>query len=117
MSVVQSYIPSILTLTDSAVEKVRSLKIEEQNDKLKLRVYVTGGGCSGFQYGFSFDNTVDDDDTCIEKEGANLVIDSLSLQYLQGSTVDYIEDLTGSKFIISNPNATTTCGCGESFSI
>tara|TARA_B100000676_G_C17259549_1_gene427455 strand:+ start:88 stop:438 length:351 start_codon:yes stop_codon:yes gene_type:complete len=115
---VETYTPSLMKLTDGAVHKILSLKKDEIEAKtLNLRVYVTGGGCSGFQYGFSFDSTVDDDDTCIEKKGANLVIDSLSLQYLQGSTVDYIEDLTGSKFIISNPNATTTCGCGESFSI
>lgn len=102
-------------LSDSAKKKILSLQSNE--DKKLFRVYVTGGGCSGFQYGFSFDDVVEEDDTCIEKGGANLVVDSLSLQYLQGSTVDYIEDLTGSKFIISNPNATTTCGCGESFSI
>tara|TARA_B100001173_G_scaffold303849_1_gene307091 strand:+ start:82 stop:432 length:351 start_codon:yes stop_codon:yes gene_type:complete len=115
---VETYTPSLMQLTDGAVEKILSLKQDEiEENILNLRVYVTGGGCSGFQYGFSFDHIVDEDDTCIEKEGANLVIDSLSLQYLQGSTVDYIEDLTGSKFIISNPNATTTCGCGESFSI
>ena len=115
---VETYTPSLMQLTDGAVQKILSLKKDEIDESiLILRLYVTGGGCSGFQYGFSFDNIVDEDDTCIEKEGANLVIDSLSLQYLQGSTVDYIEDLTGSKFIISNPNATTTCGCGESFSI
>ena len=102
-------------LSDSAKKKILSLQLNE--DKKLFRVYVTGGGCSGFQYGFSFDDVVEEDDTCVEKGGANLVVDSLSLQYLQGSTVDYIEDLTGSKFIISNPNATTTCGCGESFSI
>ena len=107
-----------MQLTDGAIHKILSLKSKEsESEILNLRVYVTGGGCSGFQYGFSFDNRIDEDDTCIEKEGANLVIDSLSLQYLQGSTVDYVEDLMGSKFIISNPNATTTCGCGESFSI
>ena len=115
---VETYTPSLMQLTDGAVQKILSLQKDEIKETvLNLLVYVTGGGCSGFQYGFSFDNIVDEDDTCIEKEGANLVIDSLSLQYLQGSTVDYIEDLTGSKFIISNPNATTTCGCGESFSI
>ena len=107
-----------MQLSDGAVQKILSLKSDEANSaQLNLRVYVTGGGCSGFQYGFSFDDVVEEDDTRIEKGGANLVVDSLSLQYLQGSTVDYIEDLTGSKFIISNPNATTTCGCGESFSI
>ena len=115
---VETYTPTVMNLTDGAVQKILSLKDKEDTKKsLNLRVYVTGGGCSGFQYGFSFDRVIEEDDTCIEKEGANLVIDSLSLQYLQGSTVDYIEDLTGSKFIISNPNATTTCGCGESFSI
>ena len=115
---VETYTPTLMQLTDGAVQKILSLRSGETDSEiLNLRVYVTGGGCSGFQYGFSFDNTVDEDDTCIEKKGANLVIDSLSLLYLQGSTVDYIEDLTGSKFIISNPNATTTCGCGESFSI
>ena len=115
---VETYTPSLMQLSDGAVQKILSLKSDEANSaQLNLRVYVTGGGCSGFQYGFSFDDVVEADDTRIEKGGANLVVDSLSLQYLQGSTVDYIEDLTGSKFIISNPNATTTCGCGESFSI
>ena len=115
---VETYTPTLMQLTDGAVQKILSLRSNEKDSEiLNLRVYVTGGGCSGFQYGFSFDKTVDEDDTRIEKQGANLVIDSLSLQYLQGSTVDYVEDLTGSKFIISNPNATTTCGCGESFSI
>ena len=115
---VETYTPTLMQLTDGAVQKILSLRSNKTDSEiLYLRVYVTGGGCSGFQYGFSFDKTVEEDDTCIEKQGANLVIDSLSLQYLQGSTVDYVEDLTGSKFIISNPNATTTCGCGESFSI
>ena len=115
---VETYTPSLMQLSDGAVQKILSLKSDEANSaQLNLRVYVTGGGCSGFQYGFSFDDVVEEDDTCIENGGANLVVDSLSLQYLQGSTVDYIEDLTGSKFIISNPNATTTCGCGESSSI
>ena len=104
-----------INLSSNAMKRIKDL-LPTHKSKY-FRVYVTGGGCSGFQYGFSFDKTVDEDDTCIEKQGANLVIDSLSLQYLQGSTVDYVEDLTGSKFIISNPNATTTCGCGESFSI
>tara|TARA_B100000678_G_scaffold62292_1_gene50571 strand:+ start:1349 stop:1699 length:351 start_codon:yes stop_codon:yes gene_type:complete len=115
---VETYTPGLMQLTDGAVQKILSLRDDEsQSNVLNLRVYVTGGGCSGFQYGFSFDDIVDEDDTCVENQGASLVIDSLSLQYLQGSTVDYVEDLTGSKFIISNPNATTTCGCGESFSI
>ena len=115
---VESYVPSVLQITDGAVNKILSLSNAEDDSKgLNLRVYVTGGGCSGFQYGFSFDKIIDEEDTCITKDGANLVVDSLSLQYLEGSTVDYTEDLTGSKFIIKNPNATTTCGCGESFSI
>lgn len=118
MSVVESYIPSILALTDSAVEKVRSLKIEEQNDKLKLRVYVTGGGCSGFQYGFSFDEkSAAEDDTPVEKLDVTVLVDPLSIQYLAGSTVDYRVDLMGSRFTITNPNAVTTCGCGASFSL
>ena len=115
---VESYIPSVIQISDGAVNKILSLAdAENDSDKLNLRVYVTGGGCSGFQYGFSFDKVIDEEDTCITKDGANLVIDSLSLQYLEGSTVDYTEDLMGSKFVITNPNATTTCGCGESFSI
>ncbi len=115
---VESYVPSVLQITDGAVDKILSLSnSEDDSNGLNLRVYVTGGGCSGFQYGFSFDKIIDEEDTCITKDGANLVVDSLSLQYLEGSTVDYTEDLMGSKFIIKNPNATTTCGCGESFSI
>jgi iron-sulfur cluster insertion protein len=115
---VESYVPSVVQISDGAVNKILSLaESENDNNNLNLRVYVTGGGCSGFQYGFSFDKVIDEEDTCITKGGANLVIDSLSLQYLEGSTVDYTEDLMGSKFVITNPNATTTCGCGESFSI
>ena len=115
---VESYIPSVIKISDGAVNKILSLAdSEDDTNNLNLRVYVTGGGCSGFQYGFSFDKVIDEEDTCITKDGANLVIDSLSLQYLEGSTVDYTEDLMGSKFVITNPNATTTCGCGESFSI
>lgn len=112
---VETFSPSTLNLTEGAVKKILSLSEEE--GPTNLRVYVTGGGCSGFQYGFSFDKEIDDEDTRISKEGANLVVDSLSLQYLAGSTIDYTEDLLGSKFIIKNPNAVTTCGCGESFSI
>ena len=115
---VESYIPSVIQISDGAVNKILSLAdSEEDSNNLNLRVYVTGGGCSGFQYGFSFDKVIDEEDTCITKDGANLVVDSLSLQYLEGSTVDYTEDLMGSKFVITNPNATTTCGRGESFSI
>ena len=115
---VENYTPSVMQITDGAVNKILSLAdAENEKSNLNLRVYVTGGGCSVFQYWFSFDKVIDEEDTCITKDGANLVVDSLSLQYLQGSTVDYTEDLMGSKFIIKNPNATTTCGCGESFSI
>ena len=115
---VESYTPSVIQISDGAVNKILSLAdSEDDTNNLNLRVYVTGGGCSGFQYGFSFDKVIDEEDTCITKDGAKLVIDSLSLQYLEGSTVDYTEDLMGSKFVITNPNATTTCGCGESFSI
>ena len=115
---VESYTPSVIQISDGAVNKILSLaESEDDTNNLNLRVYVTGGGCSGFQYGFSFDKVIDEEDTCITKDGANLVIDSLSLQYLEGCTVDYTEDLMGSKFVITNPNATTTCGCGESFSI
>ena len=115
---VESYVPSVIQISDGAVNKILSLADSEDDaNNLNLRVYVTGGGCSGFQYGFSFDKVIDEEDTCITKDGANLVVDSLSLQYLEGSTVDYTEDLMGSKFVITNPNATTTCGCGESFSI
>ncbi len=111
---VESYTPSLMNLTEGAIDKILSLSSKED---IKLRVYVTGGGCSGFQYGFSFDQDIDEEDTCISKDGADLLIDPLSLQYLSGSTIDYVEDLTGSKFIVKNPNAVTTCGCGESFSI
>ncbi len=115
---VESYVPSVIQISDGAVNKILSLaNSEDDSNNLNLRVYVTGGGCSGFQYGFSFDKVIDEEDTCITKDGASLVIDPLSLQYLEGSTVDYTEDLMGSKFVITNPNATTTCGCGESFSI
>ena len=106
-----------LVFTESAANKVKTLIEDEKNPNLNLRVFITGGGCSGFQYGFSFDYDIDEEDTCVTKDGANLVVDPLSLQYLTGSTIDYTEDLSGSKFIVKNPNATTTCGCGESFSI
>lgn len=100
-----------------AASKVKNLVEEEGNPRLKLRVFVTGGGCSGFQYGFTFDEDVADDDTIIEREGVSLVVDAMSYQYLAGAEVDYQEGLEGSRFIIKNPNATTTCGCGQSFSI
>lgn len=106
-----------LYVTESAAAKVKSLVEEEGNPDLKLRVYVTGGGCSGFQYGFSFDEVVAEDDTIVEKDGIAVMVDSLSYQYLNGSTVNYEEGLQGSKFTVTNPNAATTCGCGSSFSI
>ena len=90
---------------------------EEENLNLKLRVYITGGGCSGFQYGFTFDEKVNDDDLTIEKNGVALVVDPMSLQYLIGGTIDYVEGLQGSRFVVDNPNAVTTCGCGSSFSV
>jgi len=117
MSVIQTFTPSVLEITDSAIAKVQSLRVEEDNQDLKLRVYVTGGGCSGFQYGFSFEDIMAEDDTPVSRDGVTVLIDSLSYQYLVGSTVDYEESLMGSKFIITNPNATTTCGCGASFTI
>lgn len=103
--------------TDSAVNKVAGLIKEEGNDNLKLRVYITGGGCSGFQYGFTFDEEVNDDDTQIQKGGVTVLIDSMSIQYLNGAEIDYKEDVSGAQFVIRNPNATTTCGCGSSFSV
>jgi len=117
MSGIETYIPSPLNVTDSAVAKVQALKVEEGNDDLKLRVYVTGGGCSGFQYGFSFEELQAADDTAVTRDNVTVLIDSLSYQYLVGSTVDYEEGLMGSRFLITNPNASTTCGCGASFSI
>jgi len=108
---------SPIIFTEAASRKAKELISEEENPALKLRVYVTGGGCSGFQYGFTFDETQADDDLVIEREGVSLVVDALSFQYLVGSKVDYREDLEGSRFVVDNPNATTTCGCGSSFSI
>jgi len=107
---------SPLIFTDSAANKVKTLIEEEGNDNLKLRVYVTGGGCSGFQYGFTFDEAVNDGDTAVEKNGVTLLIDPMSYQYMVGAEIDYKEDLEGAQFVIRNPNATTTCGCGSSFS-
>mgnify|MGYP001766369981 FL=1 len=105
-----------LVFTDSAASKVKELIEEEGNPGLKLRVFVTGGGCSGFQYGFTFDEEVNDDDTTMEKNGVVLLIDPMSYQYLVGAEIDYSEGLEGSQFVIRNPNATSTCGCGSSFS-
>ncbi|MGX2029921.1 iron-sulfur cluster insertion protein ErpA [Methylocaldum gracile] len=106
-----------IKFTDSAAAKVSQLIADEGNDNLKLRVYITGGGCSGFQYGFTFDDTVNEDDTQIVKNGVIVLIDSMSIQYLTGAEIDYTEDLSGSQFVIRNPNAATTCGCGSSFSV
>jgi iron-sulfur cluster insertion protein len=108
--------PAPLLFTDSAADKVRQLVDEEGNPDLKLRVFVQGGGCSGFQYGFTFDEVVNEDDTQMAKNGVTLLIDAMSLQYLLGAEIDYKEDLQGAQFVIKNPNATTTCGCGSSFS-
>jgi iron-sulfur cluster insertion protein len=108
--------PVPLVFTDSAAAKVADLVAEEGNPELKLRVFVQGGGCSGFQYGFTFDEVVNEDDTAMEKNGVTLLIDAMSLQYLAGAEIDYKEDLQGAQFVIKNPNATTTCGCGSSFS-
>lgn len=105
-----------ILFTDSAANKVKELIEEEGNSALKLRVFVTGGGCSGFQYGFTFDEEVADDDTTMEKNGVTLLIDPMSYQYLVGAEIDYSEGLEGSQFVIRNPNATSTCGCGSSFS-
>ncbi len=109
--------PSILEVTDAACAKVSELLEDEDNAALHLRVYVTGGGCSGFQYGFKFDDNVTEDDTRVEKSGVTVLVDPLSAQYLAGSTVDYIDGLEGARFVINNPNATATCGCGSSFSL
>lgn len=106
-----------LAVTDQAVAKVRALLADEGNDALRLRVFVTGGGCAGFQYGFTFDELTAEDDTVVEKDGIGVLVDSLSIQYLAGSVVDYSEGLDGSRFVIRNPNAATTCGCGSSFSV
>ena len=108
--------PVPLVFTDSAAAKVADLIAEEGNPELKLRVFVQGGGCSGFQYGFTFDDAVNEDDTLFEKNGVTLLVDSMSFQYLVGAEIDYKEDINGSQFVIKNPNVQTTCGCGSSFS-
>lgn len=106
-----------IEMTEAAAAKVKALITEEANPELKLRVYITGGGCSGFQYGFTFDEKVNEDDTVVDKDGVTMLVDSMSLQYLVGGSVDYTEGLEGSRFVVHNPNATTTCGCGSSFSV
>ncbi|HJS15542.1 MULTISPECIES: iron-sulfur cluster insertion protein ErpA [Rheinheimera] len=106
-----------IQFTDAAANKVLALVTEEENPELKLRVYITGGGCSGFQYGFTFDEKVNEGDLVVEKNGVIMVVDPMSLQYLAGGVVDYTDGLQGSRFTVQNPNATTTCGCGSSFSV
>lgn len=106
-----------IDFTEPAALKVRGLIEEEDNAALKLRVFVTGGGCSGFQYGFTFDEAQEDDDTTIERCGVTLVVDPMSVQYLTGAEIDYREDVEGAQFVIRNPNASSTCGCGNSFSV
>ena len=105
-----------IIFTDSAALKVGSLLKDEENSDLNLRVYVTGGGCAGFQYGFSFDENKDDSDTVVIKHGVSLIVDPMSVQYLMGAEIDFQEDLQGARFVIKNPNANTTCSCGSSFS-
>jgi len=106
-----------LVFTDAAAHKVRELIAEESNPNLNLRVYISGGGCSGFQYGFTFDEQRAEADLAVVKDGVTLVVDPLSLQYLMGAEVDYTESLHGAQFVIRNPNAKTTCGCGSSFAV
>ncbi|MBC7697226.1 MAG: iron-sulfur cluster insertion protein ErpA [Bacteroidia bacterium] len=110
-------IPAPLVFTDNAAKKVKELIEEEGSPDLKLRVFVSGGGCSGFQYGFTFEEEVNDDDTQVQKDTVTLLIDPMSLQYLMGAEIDYQDSLQGSQFVIRNPQATTTCGCGSSFSV
>jgi len=129
MNIITSHTPEIVTFSKDAAKKVAELIIDEGNLNLKLRAYITGGGCSGFQYGFTFDETVDNDDTIIKKTvqltdssttsiDVILLVDPMSIQYLSGAKIDYKEDLEGARFIIEqNPNAKTTCGCGQSFSV
>jgi iron-sulfur cluster insertion protein len=112
-----SMIPPPFVFTDSAADKVKALIEEEGNNDLKLRVFVTGGGCSGLQYGFTFDEIANEDDTIMEKNGVKLLVDPMSYQYLTGAEIDYSEGLEGAQFVIKNPNASSTCGCGSSFSV
>ncbi len=117
MTSVNAYTPTPIQVSEGAIRKVRELVEEEANPNLCLRVYVTGGGCSGFQYGFSFDDERAEDDTCIQKEGVTVLVDALSYPYLVGSQLNYEQGLQGARFTVTNPNATSTCGCGESFSM
>jgi iron-sulfur cluster insertion protein len=115
MNAMAEGMPDPLVFTDNAANKVKQLIDEEGNPDLKLRVFVTGGGCSGFQYGFTFDETTGEDDTAMQRGGVTLLIDPMSLQYLMGAEIDYQENAEGAQFVIKNPNATSTCGCGSSF--
>lgn len=110
-------VPPPLSFSEAAANKIKGLLAEEDNPALKLRVFVAGGGCSGFQYGFTFDDSQDDDDLVLENHGVALLVDSMSIQYLTGAEIDYQEKLEGSQFVIHNPNVTSTCGCGSSFSV
>lgn len=117
MSIVQTQLPEVLSVTESAASKVRTLLEDEGNAELKLRVFVTGGGCSGFSYGFTFDEEQAEDDATVEQNGVTVLVDPMSYQYLVGARIDYREDLSGSQFVVDNPNASATCGCGNSFSL
>ncbi len=117
MSAMQAETENALVFTNAAATKVASLIEEEGNPNLMLRVYIQGGGCSGFQYGFSFDEEMKAGDTRVDTDGVTMLVDPMSMQYLMGAEVDYTESLQGSQFVIRNPNAATTCGCGSSFSV
>jgi len=106
-----------IDFSDAAVDKVKTLMQQEGDDSLRLRVFITGGGCNGFSYGFTFDEDVAEDDAVVEKAGVSMVVDAMSYPYLEGAVVDYVEDLSGSQFVVTNPNAASTCGCGNSFSV
>jgi iron-sulfur cluster insertion protein len=117
MQTTEQSVEAPLVFSDSAADKVRSLIAEEGDDSLNLRVFISGGGCSGFQYGFTFDENEGEGDTIVENSGVKLLIDPMSIQYLMGAEIDYSEGLEGAQFVIRNPNAQTTCGCGSSFSV
>lgn len=117
MSEIAEKLPDPLVFTEGAATKVKQLIDDEENNALMLRVFISGGGCSGFQYGFTFDESVTEGDTVVEKAGVKLLIDPMSIQYLTGAEIDYSEGLEGAQFVIRNPNAQTTCGCGSSFSV
>ena len=117
MSAAETFVPEPVIFSENAAARVKALVEEEGNPNLMLRVYVTGGGCSGFQYGFTFDEDLAEDDTVVEKMGVKLVVDAMSFQYIYGSEIDFKEGLEGSRFTVNNPNAATTCGCGMSFTV